>query len=129
MRPDHVVSFKKNGTKMRRSPNSLRIILCHERPQSVLGCEGRPCINVTALPALGIKWRAWIPRFTLVALRKRSFDATTRPTTGSHRIPLCRLCEKLISEIKMPDRRRIDCGLTHSKADDVGGIQRRLNAH
>jgi hypothetical protein len=27
-------------------------------------------------------------------------DATTRPTTDSHRLPLCRLCEKLTSEIK-----------------------------
>jgi hypothetical protein len=43
-------------------------------------------------------------------INNRSFDATTRPTTGSHRLPLCRRREKLISEVKMQDRRRIGCG-------------------
>ncbi len=36
---------------------------------------------------------------------KPSFPATTHSTAGVYRIPLCRLCEKLMSEFKMPDCR------------------------
>jgi hypothetical protein len=42
------------------------------------------------------------------SLEKPSFDATTRLTTDSHRLPICRLCEKLINS-------RTQARLDHSR--------------
>jgi hypothetical protein len=83
------------------SPFGLRAIAHHDLGDSVMNAFDVVC---------HVRHMKFEANDDSVRVKIRSFDVTTRPTTDSHRLPLCRLCEKLISKIKMPDRRRIGFG-------------------